>query len=933
MAPQYAADLAFRRMEGRPAPSDLDSALRADETLRNAQNLNTLILNSSRDCIVVLDLEGHTLYVSPGGIESMEISDVEPILGLSWLRVWSEGDHEAALHAVSQARAGGVGRFQGFCPTHKGTPKWWDVVISSLPGPDGAPERLVSIGRDITELRRTEQRLASIEGRLTLALGASTTLGIWDWDLTTDRVYADANFARMFAVEPVRAAEGVPPEAFVEGIHPEDRGRIGAAIKRAMANTDEYEEEFRTVDAGGRERWVCARGRCRNDVRGRPSHFPGVVIDITATRSAEAALRDSEIRFRELADNISQLAWTANGTGSIYWYNQRWHDYTGTTLEEMQGWGWQKVHHPDHVDRVVEKVSEAFRTGALWEDTFPLRSRDGEYRWFLSRAQAIRNEAGEVVRWFGTNTDITDQLKAEEQLRDLNQTLEQRVADTIAERDRSWQISQDLLAVVDSNGIFRAANPAWMAILGLRTDQIVGHRYLDLIHPDDRPSTEQAHDRATCEPTSRYENRFRHRDESYRWISWTSTPESNLIYASGRDITAEKDASAVLEATRDQLRQSQKMEAVGQLTGGLAHDFNNLLIGISGSLELLQRRVAQGRISEVDRYVNAAQAAARRAASLTHRLLAFSRRQTLDPKPTDINRLIQEMEELIRRTMGPAIHVDVVGAAGLWTTLIDPNQLENALLNLCINARDAMPDGGRLTIETANKWLDEHAARERDLLPGPFLSLCVTDTGTGMTHEVIERAFDPFFTTKPIGMGTGLGLSMVYGFARQSGGQVRIHSEVGRGTMMCLYLPRKHGAASSADVTGSHVVARAEQGQTVLVVDDEQTVRMLVTEVLEELGFATLEASDGASGLAVLQSDARIDLLITDVGLPGGMNGRQVADGGRVVRPGLKVLFITGYAENAVVGNGHLEPGMQVLTKPFTIDALSVRVKDLVGHA
>nr|WP_244479785.1 ATP-binding protein [Methylobacterium sp. Leaf94] len=290
-----------------------------------------------------------------------------------------------------------------------------------------------------------------------------------------------------------------------------------------------------------------------------------------------------------------------------------------------------------------------------------------------------------------------------------------------------------------------------------------------------------------------------------------------------------------------------------------------------------------------------------------------------------MNGLIAGMEELVRRTVGPAVTIEVVGAAGLWTALVDPNQLENALLNLCINARDDMPEGGRITIETANKWLDLRAARERDLEPGQFLSLCVTDTGTGMTPEVIARAFDPFFTTKPLGEGTGLGLSMIYGFARQSGGQVRIYSEVGQGTTVCLYLPRHYGEADLGNAP------RAEQGQTVLIVDDEPTVRMLVTEVLEDLGYTAIEAADGAAGLKVLESDVRLDLLVTDVGLPGGMNGRQMADAGRVVRPGLKVLFITGYAENAVLGNGYLAPGMQVLTKPFVMESLAGRIKELIA--
>ena len=388
------------------------------------------------------------------------------------------------------------------------------------------------------------------------------------------------------------------------------------------------------------------------------------------------------------------------------------------------------------------------------------------------------------------------------------------------------------------------------------------------------------------------------------------------------------------ERVENALRQSQKMEAVGQLTGGLAHDFNNLLAGISGSLELMQARLKQGRIDEMGRYMQAAAQSTSRAAALTHRLLAFSRRQTLDPKTVDGNRLISSMEDLIRRTIGPAIHLEVVLAGGLWTILCDPNQLESALLNLAINARDAMPDGGRLTIETSNAWLDDaYAATQQDLAPGQYIAISVTDTGTGMSAPVMARAFDPFFTTKPIGQGTGLGLSMVYGFIKQSDGHIRIYSELNQGTTMRLYLPRHwSGLKSEPPEEASDTMRPSEAAGTVLVVDDEAVVRMLVSDVLEDLGYSVTEAEDGREGLQILRGPARIDLLVTDVGLPGGMNGRQLADAARAVRPNLRVLFITGYAENAAVGNGHLDPGMEVMTKPFAMEALAIKIRAMIAR-
>ena len=500
-------------------------------------------------------------------------------------------------------------------------------------------------------------------------------------------------------------------------------------------------------------------------------------------------------------------------------------------------------------------------------------------------------------------------------------------------------------------------NPQVYAYTGQKAGDLDGPEgWIQNVHPDDMARVNDAWSRSLASGQI-YETEFRVRrhdgvyrtfmvraepvhDEEGRITRWvgSNTDIEDLRRQSAElarfnetleDQVAER--TAALMKAEEALRQSQKMEAVGQLTGGIAHDFTNLLAGISGSLELITNRIAQGRYGDVERFTTAAQGAAKRAASLTHRLLAFSRRQTLDPRPTDPNRLIRGMEDLIRRTTGPGVQLEVVASAGLWPVMIDAHQLENAVLNLCINARDAMPDGGRLTIETGNRWIDARTAKAQDLDPGQYVSICVSDTGGGMAPDVAARAFEPFFTTKPLGEGTGLGLSMIYGFVRQSGGQVRIYSEPGQGAMICLYLPRHFGEVEDSETLAEVEQApRAQAGETVMVVDDEPTVRMLVAEILHELGYQCIEASDGAAGLKLLQSGARIDLLVTDVGLPGGMNGRQMADAARLERPDLKVLFITGYAENAVVGNGHLDPGMHVMTKPFGMEALGSRIRELI---
>lgn len=392
-----------------------------------------------------------------------------------------------------------------------------------------------------------------------------------------------------------------------------------------------------------------------------------------------------------------------------------------------------------------------------------------------------------------------------------------------------------------------------------------------------------------------------------------------------------EERTAQLRHNEEVLRQSQKMEAVGQLTGGIAHDFNNMLTGIIGSLELLRRRLARGRTEDLDSLIDLGVTSANRAAGLTHRLLAFSRRQSLDSKPVEMNNLVISMGELLQRSINESIRLEMQLSEHLWVAEADPNQLESALLNLVINARDAMPDGGKLVVRTANQQLDARFTEAHsNLKPGDYVVLSVTDNGCGMPQSTISRAFDPFFTTKPIGQGTGLGLSMIYGFSKQSRGHVAIQSEVDQGTTVSLFLPRFGGDLPRDNPVDRQHPLFAQNGETVLIVEDDPAVRVLVSTVLSELGYAFVEAGDAAAALPVLDSGQRIDLMISDVGLPG-MNGRQLAEIGRQYRPGLKVLFITGYAEHAAVRGGFLDPGMQMITKPFTFDLLTAKVREMIS--
>jgi PAS domain S-box-containing protein len=690
----------------------------------------------------------------------------------------------------------------------------WDYSFAPIFGRDGTVLGIFNQGNETTARLSAERALRASEERLEYALGASDTVGTWDWDVPNDRVVADARFAKLYGVAREKAAAGAPLADFFTAIHPDDLPGVENSVAAALRDGSLFSREYRLVQADGVVKWVIAEGRPTLAPDGTALRFPGISFDITNRKNAEEALRDSEERVRAIINSIDQMIWSATPDGSHDYFNERWYEFTGVPSGSTDGEGWAGMFHPEDQDRAWAVWRRSLETGAPYHIEYRLRHRSGKYRWVLGRAQPVRNAQGAITRWFGSCTDIQDIVDAREVLARSREELE-------------WAVQE-------------------------RTTKL-------------------------------------------------------------------------LEAEA-QLRHAQKMEAVGQLTGGVAHDFNNMLAVILGAMNLLERRLARGE-TDLGRYIEAAKDGANRAAALTQRLLAFSRRQPLQPEIIEPNRMVAGMSELLTRALGEQVKVETVLAAGLWRINADVSQLENAILNLAVNGRDAMANGGRLTVETANTFVSEDYAQQHTMSPGQYVMIAVTDTGTGMSGDILAKAFDPFFTTKEVGKGSGLGLSQVFGFVRQSGGHVKIYSEQGHGTTVKLYLPRHYGEAESREISSRNdEPARGARGELVLVVEDDERVRNFSLEALRELGYTVAQADSGAAALALLRSGLTPALLFTDIVMPE-MTGRELATLATKGLPALKVLFTTGYTRNAIVHNGVLDAGTHLLQKPFSLEQLAEKVR------
>jgi PAS domain S-box-containing protein len=652
------------------------------------------------------------------------------------------------------------------------------------------------------------------------------------------------------------------------------------------------------------------------------------ITDVTVVATREAILRERQnARYDAVVGSAPDTILTLDAAGVIQMVNPAAAREFGYAPDELVGQSMGLL--LDDASQWDTAFSDILRGESLSRPIeLTARRKNGAPSYLEASASRWQSENRTFVT--AILRDVNERRMAVDALRLLNQTLERRVAQSTADRNRMWTLSTDVMMVAGLDGAISSINPAWTELLGWKEAELIGANVVDFVVPE-----EQSVLRRELEALSRgtapklIELDMRTSSGGSRRIEWSAVAADDVLQAVGRDVTVEREAEEALRKAEDALRHSQKMEAIGQLTGGIAHDFNNMLTAIIGSMEVLKRRINAGRYDDVQSFMDGAIGAANRAAALTHRLLAFARRQPLDPKAVDINQLIRGMEEILGRTLGETIRMTIDLAPGLGLALTDAHQLENAILNLAINARDAMPQGGTLTIATKSEAVEtKQRFGQEEIDAGDYAVVCVSDTGVGMSSDTITKVFEPFFTTKPIGQGTGLGLSMIYGFAKQSRGHVRVESTVGQGTTFRLYLPKSLGATEARSVAPKPDAAIGS-GETVLVVEDDSAVRLIISDVLRDLGYASIEAGDGQAALPMLTSNTPIDLLITDVGLPG-LNGRQLAEIARQHRPGLKVLFVTGYAEHATGHAPFLAPGMEMVTKPFALDALALRIREML---
>ena len=805
-------------------------------------------------------------------------------------------------------------------------------------------------------LRRSEAEARLAMDRMQFVLDGSR-VGTWKLHLPTKQVHMSAT---------CKAIYGWPPEAefrredLIAAIHPDDLASYEAAVRAALHGTAELETTYRFTRADGALRWAEVRGHAIDDVDGERLLLSGIVIDATDRKRAEARVSEQEARYRAITDSIDQMIWSTQADGYHDYYNHRWYEFTGMPVGSTDGEAWNGMFHPQDQERAWRVWRDCLESGQPYHIEYRLRHRSGEYRWVLGRAQPVRDDSDAIVRWFGTCTDIHDFKIADERIRELEERY--RLASR-ASNDAIWD--WDLVG-----GTLRWSE-GHRERFGLDISHVTFETWHRNVHPDDFERVERALRVAIESKAQRWSDdyRFRRADGSYAevfdrgFIARDADGKAIRMIGAMQDQTERRQAEAELrrlaetleervaerteelaasnsqlvgqieerERVAGTLRQMQRLEAVGQLTSGVAHDFNNLLTVIIGNLGFVQRGIkGQPNAEKLERRLGFMEVAAERGAKLTAQLLAFSRRQRLEPKPLDLNGAVANLRDLLQSTMGGSVRIETVLCEQLWSALVDPTQIELVILNLAINARDAMRVGGSLSVETSNAVVRGAPRRPEEPEPGEYVVVAVSDTGFGMSDEVRAKAFEPFFTTKEVGKGTGLGLSQVLGFAKQSNGGVRIESRSGEGTTVKVFLPRAGGEARQESMASIVSVApQRRDGMVVLLVDDDTAVREITAELLREAKFHVIEAGSGGAGLEALDRTETVDVLLVDFVMPG-MNGAEVAREAQLRRPGLPTLFVTGYADLDAIRSVGEE---RIVAKPFKPERLFQAIEHVLGAA
>ena len=817
--------------------------------------------------------------------------------------------------------------------------RWWSPINSPVLDRTGKVALIIHRLEEVTEMVRLRGEAAALDQlardqqeaidrlRVTdVALRESETrfrnmadnapVMMWVTDPTGYCTYLNARWYEFTGQEPGEG-EGY---GWLNAIHPDDLPLAEQAFVSANAKQCNYQVDFRLRRADGVYRWTIDAAAARFAEDGEYLGYVGSVIDIDERREAEERLAFSEEQLR-LAIEVGEIGqWDVDHlTGAMFW-PPRVKAMFGispdvpVTLDDFHNGV-----HPDDRGKTraaYEAACDPHHRPLYDVEYRTIGKEDGVVRWVAAKGRGIFDSTGRCVRVIGTAIDVTARKADERRLRELNESLEQQVAERTADRDRMWRLSTDFMLVARFDTIITAVNPAWANLLGWPEDELLGRRFIDLVHPEDVATTlvETGH-LAEGRTTLRFENRYQHKDGSYRHLSWTAVPGENLIHAVARDVTAERERQSELEAAQEQLRQAQKMEAVGQLTGGVAHDFNNLLTVIKSSTDLLKRPDLPEERRQ--RYIGAISDTVARAAKLTGQLLAFARRQALKPEVFDVGRSVVAISDMVGTLSGSRVRIVTDIPDEPCFINADPSQFDTALVNMAVNARDAMDGEGTLTI-TVHPVSTIPPIRSHPAVHGDFVAVCIEDTGAGIASDQIEHIFEPFFTTKGVGQGTGLGLSQVLGFAKQSGGDVRVQSTVGQGTMFVLYLPQVEAAVLVSQAEPEPLVDG--HGTCVLVVEDNADVGTFATQTLAELGYVTVWATNAEEALAELAKDAdRFDVVFSDVVMPG-MNGIDLAHQIRQDHHDLPVLLASGYS-HVLAQNGTY--GFELLHKPYSVEQLA----------